>query len=56
MGKNGVEAAAVIEKENPYVMAIVLKEGSPVPADFRCDRVFVFVDDYGNVISTPVIT
>ncbi|KAK6164529.1 hypothetical protein DH2020_001393 [Rehmannia glutinosa] len=55
VGRNGEEAAAVIENENQNVNAIVLKDGTPVTADFRCDRVRVWVNDYGVVIRAPTI-
>ncbi|KAG8389244.1 hypothetical protein BUALT_Bualt02G0208700 [Buddleja alternifolia] len=53
VGANGEEAATVIERENRNVNAIVLKDGTPVTGDFRCDRVWVWVNDYGVVIRTP---
>ncbi|XP_022035888.1 wound-induced proteinase inhibitor 1 isoform X2 [Helianthus annuus] len=56
VGKTGVVAAAIIEKENPLVNAIVLLDGTPVTMDFRCDRVRVWVNTEGVVIRTPVIT
>ncbi|KAG6391434.1 hypothetical protein SASPL_149188 [Salvia splendens] len=56
VGKKGEEVAVVIESENPYVKAIVLKDGTPVTKDFRCDRVWVWVDDCGYVVRTPIIT
>ncbi|KAM0050838.1 putative proteinase inhibitor I13, potato inhibitor I [Helianthus debilis subsp. tardiflorus] len=56
VGKTGEVAAAIVEKENPLVNAIVLLEGTPVTMDFRCDRVRVWVNTDGVVIRTPVIT
>ncbi|KAL2510780.1 Serine protease inhibitor [Abeliophyllum distichum] len=53
LGAKGEAAAAVIEKENRHVDAIVLKEGTPVTKDFRCDRVRVWVNDNGIVIRIP---
>ncbi|XP_057798031.1 proteinase inhibitor [Salvia miltiorrhiza] len=53
VGKNGEDAAVVIERENRKVDAIVLKDGTPVTKDFRCDRVWVWVDDWGIVVRTP---
>ncbi|KAI3449738.1 hypothetical protein Pfo_006403 [Paulownia fortunei] len=55
VGANGEKAAAVIEAENRNVNAIVLKDGTPVTRDFRCDRVWVWVNDDGVVIRTPRI-
>jgi len=52
-GTNGDYAAVVIERENPTVNAAVILDGSPVTADFRCDRVRVFVDGNRIVVKTP---
>ncbi|CAK7346455.1 unnamed protein product [Dovyalis caffra] len=52
---NGEAAAATIERENRNVDAIVLREGTPVTQDFRCDRVWVWVDDRGVVTQAPQI-
>ncbi|KDP36376.1 hypothetical protein JCGZ_08645 [Jatropha curcas] len=56
LGANGKAAAALIEKENKHVNAIVLKEGTPVTRDFRCDRVWVWVNECGVVVRVPIIT
>ncbi|KAG8389242.1 hypothetical protein BUALT_Bualt02G0208500 [Buddleja alternifolia] len=53
VGANGEKAATVVEKENRNVNAIVLKDGTPVTRDFRCDRVWVWVNDYGVVVRAP---
>ncbi|EYU46484.1 hypothetical protein ABFS82_04G038200 [Erythranthe guttata] len=55
VGSSGAAAAAVIERENRNVHAIVLKDGTPTTRDFRCDRVWVWVNDYGVVIRTPIV-
>ncbi|KDP42134.1 hypothetical protein JCGZ_03191 [Jatropha curcas] len=55
LGANGQAAAALIEKENGNVNAIVLNERSPVTPDFRCDRVRVFVNDCGVVVRVPIV-
>ncbi|PON95047.1 Proteinase inhibitor [Trema orientale] len=52
-GANGEEAAKTIEQENKNVEAIVILEGTPVTKDFRCDRVWVWVNDYGTVVEVP---
>ncbi len=54
LGGNGDSAAATIEKENKKVDAIVLKEGTSVTKDFRCNRVWVWVDDNGHSSSLPL--
>lgn len=55
MGATGGAAAKKIEKENPRVDAIVLLDGTPTTRDFRCDRVWVWVNSSGVVIRTPKI-
>ncbi|CAN1137002.1 Proteinase inhibitor [Linum perenne] len=56
LGKRGQTAAATVERENRHVHAIIIKEGAPMTRDFRCDRVWVVVDDHGVVTSVPHIT
>ncbi|CAL1383193.1 unnamed protein product [Linum trigynum] len=53
VGRNGDFAATVIERENRNVDAIVLREGTPVTRDFRCNRVWVWVNDHRVVITAP---
>ncbi|KAI3526646.1 hypothetical protein L1887_05906 [Cichorium endivia] len=55
VGENGQAAAAKIEKENPRVDAIVLLDGTPTTRDFRCDRVWVWVNSSGVVLRSPKI-
>ncbi|CAK9318709.1 unnamed protein product [Citrullus colocynthis] len=56
VGKAGKEAEKIIEKENPLVDAIIVDEGSMVILDFRCDRVWVWVDSKTGVVTrTPFI-
>ncbi|KAF9686876.1 hypothetical protein SADUNF_Sadunf02G0035300 [Salix dunnii] len=52
---NGEVAAATVERENIYVDAVVLREGTPVTKDFRCNRVRVWVDEQGVVTRVPQI-
>ncbi|KAK1295899.1 hypothetical protein QJS10_CPB15g01999 [Acorus calamus] len=54
VGVQGDVAAATIEEENPLVTAEIVKKGSSVTQDFRCDRVWVWVDD-GKVYRVPRI-
>ncbi|XAR57367.1 hypothetical protein NMG60_11025487 [Bertholletia excelsa] len=56
VGKNGDYAKKVVEKENPRVNAIILLEGTPTTKDFRCDRVWIFVDKKNIVVRVPIIT
>ncbi|RVX22032.1 Inhibitor of trypsin and hageman factor [Vitis vinifera] len=55
VGVHGEAAAAIIERENLNVKAGVVKEGTLVTTDFRCDRVRVWVDSYGIVSMVPKI-
>ncbi|TYI00617.1 hypothetical protein ES332_A11G146300v1 [Gossypium tomentosum] len=55
VGTNGEVAAHIIEKENPKVSVRIVKGGLMVTMDFRCDRVRVWVDNYGIVKTTPHI-
>ncbi|KAK1428381.1 hypothetical protein QVD17_17214 [Tagetes erecta] len=55
VGSTGDAAAAKIEEENPLVDAIVLRDGTPVTADFRCDRVRVWVNSSRVVVRPPNI-
>uniref|UniRef100_A0A6N2NID7 Uncharacterized protein n=1 Tax=Salix viminalis TaxID=40686 RepID=A0A6N2NID7_SALVM len=55
LGADGKSAAATIERENPLVKPIIVPEGSGIIENFRCDRVWVWVDKYGIVYIVPVI-
>ncbi|MQM14691.1 hypothetical protein Taro_047631 [Colocasia esculenta] len=59
VGVDGMEAEATIERENPVVNAKIIKVGSTDPEVihdiFRCDRVWVWVDEQGLVAKTPQI-
>lgn len=55
VGKEGKVAEQTIERENPHVDAIIVDEGSSVTLDFRCDRVWVWVNTYGIVVRVPII-
>ncbi|CAB4261681.1 unnamed protein product [Prunus armeniaca] len=49
VGDKGKDAAATIESENHLLNAVIVKEGTFVTADFRCDRVRVWVNKRGIV-------
>ncbi|KAM1212616.1 hypothetical protein ACFX2G_004216 [Malus domestica] len=53
VGENGEAVAAKIEQENHGVRAIVLLEGSTTTKDWRCDRVWVWVNQRGVVTRVP---
>ncbi|CAA2990772.1 inhibitor of trypsin and hageman factor [Olea europaea subsp. europaea] len=55
LGVFGATAVAIIERDNPLVTAIIVPPGSSVIFDFRCDRVWVYVDNNGNVDRVPRI-
>jgi hypothetical protein len=50
---DGDEAAKKIERENEKVDAIVVPVGYVVIMDFRCNRVWVWVDKHGIVTRVP---
>ncbi|KAF8392254.1 hypothetical protein HHK36_022596 [Tetracentron sinense] len=55
LGTQGDVAAATIERENPLVTARIVLEGNFVIQDFRCTRVWVWVDNSGTVTRVPKI-
>ncbi|XP_020222355.1 inhibitor of trypsin and hageman factor-like [Cajanus cajan] len=55
VGVEGTVAEATIERENPLVDAIIVIEGTIVTPDFRCDRVWVWVNKDGIVYQVPTI-
>ncbi|CAL8989887.1 unnamed protein product, partial [Prunus brigantina] len=55
LGAQGTDAEATIERENPLVDAVIVPEGSFVTADYRCDRVRVWVNTDGIVTRVPSI-
>ncbi|KAL7160368.1 hypothetical protein ABFS83_01G090600 [Erythranthe nasuta] len=55
IGVPGNVGEATIERENPLVNAIILPPGTAHILNFRCDRVWVFVDGNGNVTRVPSI-
>nr|ALR81052.1 pathogenesis-related protein 6 [Panax ginseng] len=55
VGAKGEVAAAVIGRQNPELGVHIVEEGMMVTADFRCDRVRIWVDKYGFVKLVPQI-
>ncbi|KAJ9543573.1 hypothetical protein OSB04_023280 [Centaurea solstitialis] len=55
VGLKGEDAAKKIEQQNSHVKAIVLLDGTPTTRDFRCNRVWVWVDSHGIVLRPPKI-
>ncbi|KAL0312957.1 UNVERIFIED_CONTAM: Proteinase inhibitor, partial [Sesamum radiatum] len=54
VGVCGEIAVKTIEKENSLVNAILVPPAVPT-FDYRCDRVFVFIDEKGIVTRVPMI-
>ncbi|KAL9408266.1 hypothetical protein AB3S75_046760 [Citrus x aurantiifolia] len=55
LGAKGDVAAAKIEKQNPYVSAQIVLEGTFVTLEFSCSRVRVWVNTSGIVTRAPAI-
>lgn len=56
VGQNGEKAKAVIEKDNAYVTVILIPVGKAVGVgNFCCNRVYVWIDEKGNVFQTPIV-
>ncbi|CAA0824276.1 Serine protease inhibitor- potato inhibitor I-type family protein [Striga hermonthica] len=55
IGVSAEIAVQTIQNENSSVRAIVRSINDPIPFDFRCDRVFVIVDDQGIVVRVPYV-
>ncbi|OVA05296.1 Proteinase inhibitor I13 [Macleaya cordata] len=55
VGVLGDTAKETIEKENPAVTVVILRQGSIVDAQYREDRVRVFVDTRYLVVEVPKI-
>lgn len=54
VGKTGEEAKAIIENENVNVKEVrIIPNMSPVTADYREERVRIFVDKDGKVAAPP---
>lgn len=51
----GEVAVGVIVRENPKLRVATVKDGMLVTADFRCDRVRVWLNKHGLVKSVPQI-
>ncbi|KAK3423242.1 hypothetical protein EUGRSUZ_F00210 [Eucalyptus grandis] len=53
LGQNADSAKAAIKKDNPLVTVIPLPAGSISPDISRSDRVYVSIDENGNVAKVP---
>jgi len=55
VGKTGDEAKAAVQSDRPDITTIeVMGEKSPCTMDYRVDRVRIFVNDEGKVVSPPM--
>ena len=56
VGMPGQQAKDIIERENTELtLVVIIPDGSPVTADYREDRVRIFVDEHGKVSQIPRI-
>ncbi|KAJ0483632.1 putative proteinase inhibitor I13, potato inhibitor I [Helianthus annuus] len=55
VGEEGDCAVNIIEKENAKVNAQTIAEGTSIPEIYICDRVLVWVNKEGIVVSTPTV-
>lgn len=55
LGTNGEKAIAIIQSQNPAVIAVLVPEDSDVTGDFRCDRVRVYVNKNNVITRVPSI-
>ncbi|KAF8401830.1 hypothetical protein HHK36_012776 [Tetracentron sinense] len=55
LGAKAEVAKATIERENHLVKALLVKKGYYVTHDFRCDRVWVWTNEFqsGTVVEVP---
>lgn len=54
VGMPGQQAKDTIERENTELtLVVIIPDGSPVTADYREDRVRIFVDNDGKVTQIP---
>ncbi|CAA6675073.1 unnamed protein product [Spirodela intermedia] len=49
------DAAAIIEDQNPLVNVIIVREGTPVTKDYRCNRVRLWVNQHDRIVRVPRI-
>ncbi|KAF7847394.1 hypothetical protein BT93_L3007 [Corymbia citriodora subsp. variegata] len=55
VGQNGEKAKAVIEKDNKRVTVVLIKYGKEKGfTDHCCNRVYLWIDEKGNVCQTPM--
>ncbi|KAI3504193.1 hypothetical protein L1887_32738 [Cichorium endivia] len=55
VGEDGECAVTTIEQENSLVDAQTIAEGTIIPEIYICDRVLVWVNKNGIVVSTPMV-
>jgi len=55
VGVNGEEAKKIIQTEDPNLLVPVIPCGSCITMNYNNNRVMLFVDKNGNVVSAPRI-
>ncbi|GMG99886.1 hypothetical protein Nepgr_001726 [Nepenthes gracilis] len=55
VGRDGQQAKAIIERENPSVTVVVLPPERVGLPDFCCNRVYLLIDENGKVASIPLV-
>jgi hypothetical protein len=55
VGQKGADAVEQIKAKTGLENVATIPEGAPVTADFRTDRIRVFVDKDGNIKQAPRI-
>ncbi|KAK3416392.1 hypothetical protein EUGRSUZ_H02107 [Eucalyptus grandis] len=55
VGVNGAKAKLIIENENKRVTGVIQLERTPHSLDICCNRVFIWVDNKGNIVKVPTI-
>lgn len=46
-------AKSIVEKDNPSVTVVILTPGKEGHTDFCCNRVYLYVNEHGNVFAEP---
>ncbi|KAI6680141.1 hypothetical protein NL676_034022 [Syzygium grande] len=54
VGQDADKAKAIIEKDNPWMKVVPLPARSVRPDYSCCDRVYLLVDENGNVTEVPI--
>ncbi|OMO49603.1 Proteinase inhibitor I13, potato inhibitor I [Corchorus olitorius] len=57
VGEEGEIARATIETEVPWIEVVIVSEGAApdIPLDYRCDRVWIWLNRRGIVTTVPLV-